>query len=166
MASEAFAATFRCDPNPPAFFAALAGTLFAAQRFFVERRFPPRCYFVPFFAALAARAFARFATSAAFPAGDSFRLATDFLAAAFLATAGRRANRSGTVKADVSPGISLGLYGVTISAPPPGSPRCNSAGALAGDENAARIPSGDRSASAADGAIASADQPLDFRDDL
>jgi hypothetical protein len=88
VASEAFAATFRCDPNPPAFFAALAGTLFAAQRFFVERRFPPRCYFVPFFAALAARAFARFATSAAFPAGDSFRLATDFLAAAFLATAG------------------------------------------------------------------------------
>ena len=65
-----------------------------------------------------------------------------------------------------SPDISLGLSSATISAPPYGSPRCNSAGALVGDENAARIPSADNRASAADGAIASVAQPLDFRDDL
>src|SRR5260370_12422680 len=39
-------------------------------------------------AALAARAFARFATSAAFRAGDSFFFATAFFAAAFFCTAG------------------------------------------------------------------------------
>jgi len=52
----------------------------------------------------------------------------------------------------------------TIAAPPPGNAGCNTAGAPAGDENAARIPSADNRASAADVAIASAGQPLDFRD--
>src|SRR2546425_6352480 len=36
------------------------------------------------------------------------------------------------------PGIFLGLSGATISAPPPGIPRCSSAGAPAADESAAR----------------------------
>jgi len=63
----------------------------------------------------------------------------------------------------LSPGISLGLFGATISAPPAGSPRCNSAGMPVEDENAARILSVDTAASAPDGAIVSVGQPLDFR---
>jgi hypothetical protein len=51
----------------------------------------------------------------------------------------------------------------TISAPLSGILRCNSAGAPAEDENAARILSADEDASAAGGAIASAGHPLDFR---
>jgi len=64
-----------------------------------------------------------------------------------------------------SPDISPGPSTATIAAPPPGSLGCNTAGATAGDESAARIPSADTAASAASGPNASAD-PLDFRDDL
>jgi len=64
----------------------------------------------------------------------------------------------------LSPGIVAAPSTATIAAPPPGSARCNSAGALAEDESAARILSADKYASAADGAIASAGHPLDFRD--
>src|ERR1039457_386341 len=59
----------------------------------------------------------------------------------------------------------FGLSGATISVPPPGIPRRSSAGVPAVGESAPRTPSADTAASAADGAIASAD-PLDFRDDL
>jgi len=54
----------------------------------------------------------------------------------------------------------------TIAAPLSGTLRCHIAGAPAGDESAARILSADTGAFAAGGAIASAGQPLDFRDDL
>src|SRR2546423_1547264 len=47
--------------------------------------------------------------------------------------------------------ISLGLSGATISAPPPGSARCNSAAVLAADGSAARTLSADKGASVAGG---------------
>src|ERR1017187_5436722 len=64
-----------------------------------------------------------------------------------------------------SPGIFPGPSSATTPALLPGTLRCNNAGAPAGDGNAPRTLSADSTASAADGAIASAD-PLDFRDDL
>jgi hypothetical protein len=64
----------------------------------------------------------------------------------------------------LSPGIVAAPSTATIAAQIPGSARCNSAGALAEDESAARIPSADKHASAVGAAIASAGQPLDFRD--
>jgi hypothetical protein len=54
----------------------------------------------------------------------------------------------------------------TISAPPPGNPRCNSAGALAEDESDAHILSTDNTVCAAGGQHASADPTVDFRSDL
>jgi len=52
----------------------------------------------------------------------------------------------------------------TIAPPLSGTLRCNIAGAPAGDESAARIPSADTGGFAAGGAIVSAAHPLDFRD--
>jgi len=66
----------------------------------------------------------------------------------------------------LSPGIVAAPSTATIAAPPPGSARCKSAGAPAGDERVLRIPSADSAAAAAGEAIASAGQPLDFRDGL
>jgi hypothetical protein len=54
----------------------------------------------------------------------------------------------------------------TISALPPGSARCNSGGAPAADESAARILSADNAAPVAGVPLASAVPLLDFRDDL
>jgi len=65
-----------------------------------------------------------------------------------------------------SPGIVAAPSTATIAAPPPGSARCNSAGALAEDESAARSLSADTGVFAAGQAIASAGPPLDFQDDL
>jgi len=65
-------------------------------------------------------------------------------------------DRSSSVGPPPSPGISLALYGVTISAPPPGIPGCSSAGVPAGDESAARILSADNGVSEAVEAIVSA----------
>jgi hypothetical protein len=48
-----------------------------------------------------------------------------------------------------SPGIFAALSTATTSAPPPGNARCNSVGAPAEDENAARIFSADNAASVA-----------------
>jgi hypothetical protein len=62
----------------------------------------------------------------------------------------------------LSPGIVAAPSTATIAAPPPGTPHCNSAGALAEDESAARIPSADKAAYAAAGVIALA-VLLDFR---
>jgi hypothetical protein len=53
-------------------------------------------------------------------------------------------------------GISLGPSIATIAAPHPGTLRCNTVGALAGDESAGRILSADSGASGALGVIASA----------
>ena len=75
-------------------------------------------------------------------------------------------DRSVSVGPPPTPGISLGLSTATITAPPSGIRRCNSAGALAGDESAARIPSADSAVHAAGVPNASAGRPLDFRDDL
>jgi len=54
----------------------------------------------------------------------------------------------------------------TISVRPPGSVRCNSADALGRVENAARTLSADTFVIVAGGAIASADAPSDFRNQL
>jgi hypothetical protein len=70
-------------------------------------------------------------------------------------------DRSVSVGPPPSPGISLALYSVTISAPPPGIPGCSSAGVPAGAESAARILSADNGVFAAGVPIASADL-LDF----
>jgi len=61
------------------------------------------------------------------------------------------------------PGISAAPSTVTTSAPLCGTARCNTAGGLGGDENAARSLSADTAAAAA---VAFVGQPLDFRDSL
>jgi hypothetical protein len=53
----------------------------------------------------------------------------------------------------------------TISAPPSGIPRCNSAGSAAAAERTDRILSADNTVHAA-GALIAFDAPLDFRDGL
>jgi hypothetical protein len=53
------------------------------------------------------------------------------------------------------------LSTATTSAPPSGSPRCNTVGALAADESAARILSADSAVAGVLGVFAG--QPLDFR---
>jgi hypothetical protein len=63
-----------------------------------------------------------------------------------------------------SPGIFAELSSATIFAPPPGIPRCNSAGAPAGDETVPHIPSANTAACADAEPIASAAEALDFRD--
>jgi hypothetical protein len=74
-------------------------------------------------------------------------------------------DRSVSVGPLPSPGISLGLSGATISVPPVGNSRCNSAGVPAGDENTGRSLSANNTACAAGEPNVSAG-PLDFRDDL
>ncbi len=74
-------------------------------------------------------------------------------------------DHSASVGPPPSSGIFLGLSIATISAPLPDNTDCNSVGALAEDDSAARILSIDNTASAAGGVLASADT-LDFRDDL
>ena len=71
----------------------------------------------------------------------------------------------GGIYVPLSPGSVVAPSTAPTSAQPSGTPRCNNAGAPAGDESAARILSADNTASAADTAIAVA-VPLDFRDRL
>lgn len=64
-----------------------------------------------------------------------------------------------------SPDISVEPSSVTISAPPSGIPRCNSAGSPAADERTGRILSADNTVHAA-GELAPVAVPLDFRNGL
>jgi len=74
--------------------------------------------------------------------------------------------RSVSVGPPPSPGSVVAPSTATIAGPPSGTARCNNAGAPAGGESAARILSADNAGPVACGPIASADRPLDFRDDL
>jgi len=65
-----------------------------------------------------------------------------------------------------SPGIAAGPSNATTSAPPSGSPRCNSAGPPGGDESVARTLWAGNTAAAADARIASVAHPLAFCADL
>jgi serine/threonine protein kinase len=86
------------------------------------------------------------------------------------ATAPDDATRTMTAAASVAPPLSPGISAALSTATRPGlapvSLRCNSAGALAADENPAHTLSADNPAYAASAPIASADPPLAFRHGL